>query len=136
MKIWFDPRHDCFCHEQWFPVQPEGTTEISGELHAELMAAQDDGKVITHDDSGNPVARELPVPVLTREEHIALAGNQRQALLSQADSITADWRVELMLDVISDADRAKLQQWMDYKRKVKEVDISAAPDVHWPETPA
>ncbi|WP_369833111.1 tail fiber assembly protein [Cronobacter malonaticus] len=68
-------------------------------------------------------------------DHIAQSENQRAQLLATADDVTADWRVELMLGDISDEDKAKLSAWMDYKKEVKAVDTSTAPDVSWPAQP-
>lgn len=61
---------------------------------------------------------------------------KRQALLSDANNITADWRTELTLGIISDSDKDKLIAWMGYIKAVKAVDTSTAPDVNWPEKPA
>ncbi|EEC8210616.1 tail fiber assembly protein, partial [Escherichia coli] len=49
--------------------------------------------------------------------------------------VTADWRVELMLGDISSTDKEKLSAWMDYKKEVKAVDTSTAPEISWPELP-
>ena len=136
MKIWFSPQNDCFYLGQWFPEQPQGTIEISASTHAEMMKAQDEGLVISHDADGNPIAILPPVKELTHAELVALAENQRDELLRHADSVTADWRVELMLDDIADADKENLLLWMEYKRKVKSVDTSTVPDIIWPEAPA
>ncbi|WP_410734332.1 tail fiber assembly protein [Citrobacter freundii] len=67
---------------------------------------------------------------------VAAAEQYRQQLLRQIDDVTADWRVELMLGDISDDDKAKLTEWMAYKKEVKAVDVSTAPDITWPEPPA
>ncbi|WP_213380893.1 tail fiber assembly protein [Enterobacter cloacae] len=67
---------------------------------------------------------------------VVAAEQYRQQLLRQIDDVTADWRVELMLGDISDEDKAKLTEWMAYKKEVKAVDTSTAPDITWPESPA
>lgn len=59
----------------------------------------------------------------------------RTSLLSQADEIMRDWRDELALGVISDEDKAKLLNWLDYKKRIKAVDTSAG-SVIWPEVPS
>ena len=66
---------------------------------------------------------------------VEAAERSRQALLTKADEITADWRVELMLGDISDDNKTKLSAWMAYKAAVKAVDVSTAPDVSWPSEP-
>ncbi|MFP1880130.1 tail fiber assembly protein [Lonsdalea quercina] len=69
------------------------------------------------------------------EGEIAEAEQRRQTLLTEADSVTSDWRIELMLGDISDSDKTKLSAWMAYKSAVKAVDVSTAPDVSWPAQP-
>lgn len=60
----------------------------------------------------------------------------RTSLLSEADDIMRDWRDELALGVISDDDKAKLLNWLNYKKRVKAVDISLGESIIWPEEPA
>lgn len=55
--------------------------------------------------------------------------------MSQADAITSDWRVELVLGDISIEDKEKLSAWMKYKKVVEAVDVATAPDVNWPVQP-
>jgi hypothetical protein len=66
---------------------------------------------------------------------IADAEQHRQALLVNADDLTSDWRVELMLGDISEENKKKLSSWMSYKAAVKAVEVSTAPDVSWPVKP-
>ncbi|OSN01074.1 tail fiber assembly protein [Lonsdalea iberica] len=66
---------------------------------------------------------------------IAEAEQRRQTLLTEADNVTSDWRVELMLGDISDDNKTKLSAWMAYKSAVNAVDVSTAPDVSWPAQP-
>ncbi|EFV0436916.1 tail fiber assembly protein [Salmonella enterica] len=67
----------------------------------------------------------------THEELIQAAENKRQRLLSRAD-----WRTELMLGEISDANRDKLSGWLTNKSEVKLVDITTTPDnIIWPAPP-
>lgn len=88
------------------------------------------GKVRIADENGLPAWGDIPP--LSLDQKIAAAELQRQSLLSHADSVTADWRTELSLGEISDADKTRLSAWMAYKREVKSVD--AAKPV-WPEMP-
>ena len=66
---------------------------------------------------------------------VAEADAQKSALLDEANVITADWRTELALGIISDNDKAKLVAWMKYIRAVKASDTSAAPNVDFPPKP-
>lgn len=69
------------------------------------------------------------------EADIAVAEQQREMLITQVDNITADYRVMLMLGDISDTDKGKLVAWMDYKKALKVVDTSTAPNIIWPAHP-
>ena len=65
-----------------------------------------------------------------------MAENNRQRLLTHADSVMLDWRTELMLGEISDANKAKLSAWLAYKNEVKVVDVTTDPEhVNWPAPP-
>ncbi len=67
---------------------------------------------------------------------MAKAERQRQQLLNQANAIMLDWRTELMLGEISDANRAKLSAWMAYKNDVKAFDVTTDVEhVNWPIPP-
>lgn len=66
---------------------------------------------------------------------VAEANAKKSALLDEANAITADWRTELALGIISDSDKVKLVAWMKYIRAVKASDTSAAPNVVFPPKP-
>lgn len=109
---------------------PADIVEISADLYNALMAGQQDGgKVIESDTDGYPIL------VSPEVDYILQAQNLRKQLLVTADNVTADWRVELMLGDISHEYKEKLSAWMAYKREVKAVDISTAPDITWPRQP-
>lgn len=78
-------------------------------------------------------AMEILNPPPTHEELIQAAEFERERLLKHADDVMLDWRTELMLGEISDANRAKLSAWLAYKNDVKSVDVTTDPDhVNWP----
>ncbi|EEG1432448.1 tail fiber assembly protein [Salmonella enterica subsp. enterica serovar Mbandaka] len=67
---------------------------------------------------------------------VAIAVQERQRLLAHADKVMLDWRTELMMGEISDANRAKLSAWLAYKNDVKLVDVTTDPEhVSWPVPP-
>ena len=87
-----------------------------------------------------PITRSEAMAIInpppTHEQLIQAAENERQRLLSAADAIMLDWRTELMLGEISDANRAKLSAWLLYKNQVKAVDVTTDPEhVNWPVPP-
>ncbi|HBU7548751.1 TPA: tail fiber assembly protein [Klebsiella aerogenes] len=70
------------------------------------------------------------------DDEIAVAEQQKQALLSEAQQQITGWQTELQLGIISDDDRASLIIWMNYIKAVQAVDTSEAPYIQWPEKPA
>ncbi|HBV4911619.1 TPA: tail fiber assembly protein [Serratia marcescens] len=78
---------------------------------------------------------EPPPRIVTHKELVEAAEQRQQVLLTLVDEVTSDWRVELMLGDISENDKAKLAAWMNYKKVVKAVDVSVAPDINWPAQP-
>lgn len=75
------------------------------------------------------VIGERPVlPMLEAEE-------KRAVLISEAETIMADWAIDLQLGTITDEDREKLIAWRAYKEELKAMDLSSAPDIAWPPKP-
>lgn len=74
-------------------------------------------------------------------DYAALAERERQQRLDEANRITADWRVELMLGTITEADKASLTAWMAYISALKAYDFSDVNDeasyeaINWPAHP-
>ena len=82
-----------------------------------------------------PVEIEPPEPILTQEELISLADNQKAALIDEAKDTISLWQTELQLGIISDDDKASLIAWMKYIQALNAVDTSTAPDIEWPVKP-
>lgn len=92
------------------------------------------GKVRVAGENGLPAWGDIHPP--THEELITIAEQVRQQLLTHADAVMLDWRTELMLGEISDANRAKLSAWLAYKNDVKAVDVATDPEhINWPVAP-
>jgi hypothetical protein len=68
--------------------------------------------------------------------NVAEAARHKAELISQANSTTQAWQTQLSLGIITDADKATLTVWMKYIQMVQAVDVSAAPDISWPQMPA
>lgn len=66
---------------------------------------------------------------------VAAANEKKKSLLAEANAFTGPWQTQLMLGIISDADKASLTTWMKYYQQVQSVDTSKAPDIGWPEKP-
>ena len=86
-----------------------------------------------------PITRSEAMAIINpppTHEELIIAGEQvRQQLLLHADAIMLDWRTELMLGEISDANKAKLSEWLLYKNQVKAVDTTTYPEINWPAKP-
>ncbi|MGV4148097.1 tail fiber assembly protein [Citrobacter freundii] len=141
MKVYFAASIPAFIPSQWKEdgtyndeTWPADAVLLSDE-ESELYWKQNPpaGKQLGA-ENGRPVWIDIPAP--TREELILTAENERQRLLKQADAVMLDWRTELMLGEISDANRAKLSAWLAYKNEVKSVDVTTDPEhVNWPVIP-
>lgn len=63
------------------------------------------------------------------------AASEKAARVSEANGITQAWQTQLLLGIITDADKATLTAWMKYVQAVQATDVSAAPDIIWPAKP-
>lgn len=113
---------------------PEHGTVVSADTYYIYGGTPPEGKILSADKNDNPVWVDAPKP--TKEELIQAAEYERQRLLKLADATMLDWRTELMLGEISDANREKLSAWLAYKNDVKSVDVTTDPEhVGWPVPP-
>lgn len=113
---------------------PVNGADVDDETMAIYTSVAPKGKTLGADKDGNPAWLDIPPP--SHEELIQFAESERQRLLVHADAVMLDWRTELMLGEISDANRAKLSAWLAYKNKVKAVDVTTNPErVNWPVPP-
>lgn len=67
---------------------------------------------------------------------IATAEAEKSQLISDVNVKTLAWQTQLLLGIITDADKASLTTWMKYYQQLKAVDTSTAPDIIWPDKPA
>lgn len=67
---------------------------------------------------------------------VADAEKQKRVLLTEANTFTGPWQTQLMLGIITDADKASLTAWMKYYQQIQATDTASAPDISWPEKPA
>lgn len=66
---------------------------------------------------------------------VSAAQAEKSARISEANSVTQAWQTQLLLGIITDADKATLTKWMQYIQAVQAVDVSAAADINWPVKP-
>ncbi len=66
---------------------------------------------------------------------ITEANAQRATLIAEASARTQLWQTQLMLNIISESDKALLTEWMRYIQELQAVDITAASAIVWPGMP-
>ncbi|MEH5616490.1 tail fiber assembly protein [Enterobacter cloacae] len=71
----------------------------------------------------------------TKEEHIAKAEEQKQSLMSVAADAIAPLQDAAELGMATEVELTTLTLWKRYRVMLNRVDISAAPDMEWPEQP-
>lgn len=127
-----DMKEDYVAAGSW----PDDGVEVSRDIFIEFTNTSLSGKIRKPGTDGLPTWGDLPP--LTNQERIAQAEAKRQQLLANANSITADWRTELSLGIISDEDKLSLVKWMAYIKELKAVTIADAieNDFTWPTLPA
>lgn len=67
---------------------------------------------------------------------VQVVESEKAVRIAEANSITQAWQTQLMLGIITDADKASLTAWMKYVQDVQAVDIDAGQDTVWPKRPA
>ncbi|HHQ9813521.1 TPA: tail fiber assembly protein [Escherichia coli] len=109
---------------------PGDAVEITEDKYFELLQDQANGKLITSDGKGNPVAIDPPPP--TQAEITAANEDKRTALRAVADSEIA-WRQDAVdVGIATEEETAALAEWKKYRVLLMRVD-TAAPV--WPTPP-
>ncbi|WP_347003923.1 tail fiber assembly protein [Enterobacter roggenkampii] len=83
----------------------------------------------------NPETKEWADDVIIPPTALEVAEQQRNQFISEADTIMADWIIDLQLGTITDENRQNLIAWRAYKEELKAMDLSLAPDIVWPPKP-
>ncbi|EQA6234138.1 tail fiber assembly protein [Enterobacter hormaechei] len=113
---------------------PSDAVEVSEDIYSAFIGVPwPEGKQLGADVKGSPAWVDI-LP-LTEQELTRKADAYKQRLLSAADDFISDWKLELMLGTISEADKVTLTEWMAYKRAVKAVDTNEPLAIVWPSTP-
>lgn len=115
---------------------PADAKEISADLHAQLLDAQAQGKVISTGADGVPVAADPPAP--TADEQAAIAKAQKEALMAVATATMAPLQDAVSLDIATDAEKTSLTAWQQYRVTLNRVDQQDGypGTVEWPTPPA
>lgn len=91
------------------------------------------GKMLGANENGDPVW--LDIPPKTKSELIAEAENKRIELMQNASEIIAPLQDAIDLQIATEEEEQRLVAWKTYRILLNRVDISAAPEIDWPEVP-
>ncbi|MFA8119860.1 tail fiber assembly protein [Escherichia coli] len=72
---------------------------------------------------------------MMRKSLLRNAEQERKSRLVSANEAINLWQTVLQLGIISDGDRLKLIDWINYIHMLEKVDIGLAPDIQWPQLP-
>lgn len=71
-------------------------------------------------------------PPPTKEQLIAEAEYQKQALLNEATVAIAPLQDAVDLGIATDAEREQLKAWKEYRVQVNRVDVGGGEEIEWP----
>lgn len=135
-KIYFSASKVGFFSESDFEILnnagnwPSDAVEVTQDQRVEFTGLPQDGKVLGSVD-GLPAW--VDIPLLTKEENLAVAEAQKLQLRADADSEIV-WRQDAVdAEIATDEETAALAAWKKYRVLLMRVD-TAAPD--WPTPPA
>ncbi|HHR6093555.1 TPA: tail fiber assembly protein [Providencia alcalifaciens] len=74
-------------------------------------------------------------PMISKEQIIAEAEQQKQILLSEASKAIAPLQDAVDLNIAKDEEIALLKEWKKYRVLLNRIDTSLAPDIEWTQKP-
>lgn len=80
-------------------------------------------------------ADNITNPPPTKEQLIAKAEYDKQALITEVQAETQLLQTKLALGRITPDEKARLNAWLDYLDELEAVNVSTAPDIIWPVKP-
>lgn len=107
--------------------------DISDEIADEFMSDWPDGKSRIVGSDGLPAWGDALPP--THEQVIAASERKKTELLSEAEATISIWQSKLLLNIISDKDKASLLAWLTYIDDLNAIETDSAPDINWPSPP-
>ncbi|THD43922.1 tail fiber assembly protein [Enterobacteriaceae bacterium ML5] len=112
---------------------PVDAIALSDNEYSALLEGQRKGKVITAGSSGKPVLSDPPAP--TPDQLLEDAKAKRDSLMALATVAISPLQDAVDIDEATDAEIAMLKAWKKYRVALSRLDLSAAPDIEWPEEP-
>jgi len=133
-------------------IYRDGGWQIVADHRGETAYSVADGSAIVISELGDYPADTTPLAPATawdqwdgekwvtdadaqKAADVKSAARQKSALISEASGVTQTWQTQLLLGIITDADKALLTEWMKYIQAVQAVDVSEAPEISWPAPP-
>ncbi|EPC7545011.1 tail fiber assembly protein [Morganella morganii] len=115
-------------------IWPDDITEVNSDTMQTYAAMPPEGKMLGADKKGKPVW--VDIPPLTHAELTEQAESKKRSLIAEASQKTQMWQTQLMLEIITEEDKASLKEWMLYVQDVQAVNPSLGAGVVWPTPPA
>lgn len=97
---------------------PEGAWEITDELHADLVAAQSDGKLIVPNADGYPIA--IDPPPLDTEALESIERTWRDGQLTLTDPLVSRHRDEIEQDASTTLTADQYSELQAYRRQLRD----------------
>jgi len=133
-------------------VYRDGNWQVAADHRGETVYSVADGSEIVISELGDYPADTTPFAPATawdkwdgekwvtdadaqQAADVKSAARQKSALISEANGVTQAWQTQLLLGIITDADKTSLTAWMKYIQAVQAVDVSQAPEINWPAPP-
>ncbi|MCP1290946.1 phage tail assembly chaperone [Chromobacterium sp. S0633] len=115
---------------------PADAVEITAEQHAELMAAQSAGKIITSGANGNPIATDPPPPSTAQLAEQARA--QRDRLLGDTQWIVQRHRDQIEIGTTTTLSADQFNELQAYRQALRDVPAQKGfpASITWPAVPA
>ncbi|MEN3257684.1 tail fiber assembly protein [Sodalis endosymbiont of Spalangia cameroni] len=112
---------------------PDDLIDIDDKTYAKYCRNPPKGKTRGADSQGCPAW--VDAPPQTPEEARRSVEFMKQQLMGKATRATVPLQDAVDLDMATDAEKALLLAWKKYRVLLNRVDISTAPDIHWPTPP-
>ncbi|WP_053143707.1 tail fiber assembly protein [Erwinia billingiae] len=112
---------------------PGDGIELNDDVALMFMNSAPEGKKLAPGSDGSPEWGDVPLPSVA--ELLQQHEGRKAMLLSEANTFTQTWQTQLMLGMISEADKSRLKVWMKYIQDVQTVDTSTTAVIEWPEKP-
>ncbi|EFL4032400.1 TPA: tail fiber assembly protein [Klebsiella pneumoniae subsp. pneumoniae] len=133
-------------------VYRDGNWQVVADHRGETVYSVADGSAIVLSELGDYPAYTTPLAPATawdkwdgekwvtdadaqQAADVKSAARQKSALISEANAVTQAWQTQLLLGIITDADKVTLTKWMKYIQAVQAVDVSESPEISWPSPP-